>query len=31
VLKMHYCAASAPSAAPANMEPPKKKAPAKKK
>lgn len=25
VLKLHYCAASAPSAAPANMEPPKKK------
>jgi len=31
VLKLHYCAASAPSTTPAKMEPPKKKAPAKKK
>src|ERR1041384_7742059 len=31
VLKLRYCAASAPSAAPANMAPPKKKAPSKKK
>ena len=31
VLKLRYCAASAPSAAPANMEPPKKKTPPKKK
>jgi phosphohistidine phosphatase SixA len=31
VLKLHYCAASAPSTAPAKMEPPKKKTPAKKK
>ena len=31
VLKLRYCAASAPSSAPANMEPPKKKTPPKKK
>jgi broad specificity phosphatase PhoE len=31
VLKLHYCAASAPSTAPANMEPPKKKTPPAKK